>query len=130
MHLIGKALKKHLPEIEDLQRRTFHQIVTGVDYFAIVEKGQLQAYGLVKCDADQYYLRGCFVKPEFRGRGLQRKLIDERVEFIRARGANAARVAVRPENSYSLRNIIASGFEYERQVKFPDGRRYIYLKQL
>lgn len=103
--------------------------VSGLIYFGVFEDSDsgsmLQAVASIKNYMGSWYLRGCVVKPEFRGKGLQLRLIEERLEYLTVRGVKAARVSVYPDNAFSIRNIEAFGFKFEKRKKL--GKRSIVL---
>lgn len=107
---------------------------TGLIWFGIFEKSQsgpvLAAFAAVKNYMGNWYLRECVVLPDFRGKGYQRKLIKERLEYIAER-AKVARVSVYPDNQRSIRNIEEVGFVFERFKKLKDGEVVkIYRREL
>lgn len=121
MLLKGQDLEHHIENIESLYYEFLSEVPKGVTYFGIIENSELIAVASLKCYSGHWYLRGCVVKPEYRGRGLQRELIRERLEFLSAK-AKAVRVSVFPGNVHSIRNIEAEGFVYERDKKLSDGK--------
>lgn len=129
MHLEGETLQKYRREISTLYEKYLHESPTsGLIYFGSVSEEQvLKAVGGVRCYMGSWYLRGCVVKPEFRGMGLQQELIYERLAYLSQR-TDTARVSVFPENKYSRRNIEATGFRFERKKKFPHGREVLVYK--
>jgi GNAT superfamily N-acetyltransferase len=54
-----------------------------------------------------------YVRERYRGKGLQRKLIEERLKYLKLK-TKTVRVGVKPGNMYSLNNIIWSGFRFEK----------------
>lgn len=63
---------------------------------------------------DWGYLMRAGVDPEYRGRGLQRKLIRTRVKFARARGWHGLITDTSYDNIRSSNNLIAEGFKLFR----------------
>ena len=51
------------------------------------------------------------VSPRWRGRGLQRTLLNQCVEMARKRGVHQVLATVSPDNVHSLNNFIRHGFE-------------------
>lgn len=77
-----------------------------------------------------WYLRGCVVKPEYRGQGLQSELIQERINYLVGK-TNAIRVSVFPTNTYSINNIKSRGFLFEKNKKLSDGSIIqVYKKEI
>lgn len=72
-----------------------------------------------------------FVDPEDRGIGLQKALFSEQEKLAAALGAKQIFATVAPENSYSLNNMLACGFEiYARKRLYGNRDRYIMRKML
>lgn len=72
-----------------------------------------------------------FIHPDFRGRGIQRKLIPVKDTFAIDCGAEFAFATVSPENSFSLNNVLSSGFEIvDNRVMYGGFQRYILRKKL
>ncbi|MGI4984416.1 MAG: GNAT family N-acetyltransferase [Janthinobacterium lividum] len=55
-------------------------------------------------------LSSCMVAPDWRGRGLQRRLIEARLRWGVRHGARRFRVVVAPHNAASRRNLQMAGF--------------------
>lgn len=89
--------------------------------FGVVENDLLIAFGSARCLHGHWYCRSDVVRPEFRGRGLQRQLIRERLAHLEDR-ASVLRVAIYPHNEHSIRNYLAEGFTYEKHRILPDGK--------
>lgn len=110
-----------MPEIENLTAEYLNISLKGANIFGIFEDLELKAFGGLRCyQGGHYMLRGCIVKPEFRGQGLQIKLIKERLEFASDK-TNKVRAKIFPDNLHSIDNVLASGFNYEKKEKFEDG---------
>lgn len=58
-----------------------------------------------------YYFRGCYVMPEYRGRGLQVRLMKLGIDKLKELGINRVSSMVHTENTYSLNNALKVGFE-------------------
>lgn len=67
-----------------------------------------------------WILRDAKVAPRARGLGIQDKLIKARLAFAKEKGGQMVKVWVRPNNSYSLNNLIKNGFIFlhEKPVVF------------
>jgi len=123
-------LEQYIAEIDDLYEEHLGEKISGVTHFAIIENDSLQAVASVKCYSGHWYLRGCVVKPEYRGKGLQRELIRERLEYLGDRTA-VVRVSVYPKNTHSLQNIESEGFEFEKIKKLKnDDIVRVYIKSI
>ena len=61
--------------------------------------------------AGWYYYRGCYVLPEYRGRGLQVKLLKLSFEKLKELGINRVSSLIHTKNSHSLKNALSVGFE-------------------
>lgn len=71
-----------------------------------------------------------FVDPDFRGYGMQTRMLQMREEAAVALGARLGFVTVSPENEYSLRNVRGRGFEVLRRARMYGGLdRYILVKR-
>ncbi len=132
MRLEGEKLDQYREEITGLCIEELDEDpVRGLIYFGIFEEEEsgleLKAVGAVKNYMGSWYLRNQVVKSEYRGRGLQRQLIKEGLEFL-ADKTDVVRVSVYPENVYSKRNIEAEGFEFEKKKKLKDGKMVLVYK--
>lgn len=89
--------------------------------------GQMLGYPFEKC----VYYEIVFVHPDYRGLGLQAYALRRRDEVARELGAELGFVTVSPNNAFSLKNIMASGFEVvERRRMYGGLDRYILKKSL
>jgi ribosomal protein S18 acetylase RimI-like enzyme len=130
MLLKGSKLEDHLKEIEELYQEYLEEVPKKATHFGIIEDSKLLATGSIKCYFGDWYLRGCIVKPEYRGKGLQSRLIRERLEYIASK-ANIVRVGVFPNNQFSIDNIKKEGFVFEKKKKLSNGKvADIYKKQI
>jgi len=120
----------HINEALDLYKRILGQKIDTCKHFGILEDGVLKAAASVKCYYGHWYLRCCVVKPEFRGKGLQRRLIEERLDYLAER-TDLVRVSVCPDNVHSIRNIEEEGFQFEKTRRFDTGKIVrVYRKDL
>lgn len=88
--------------------------------------GQKLGHAPEKC----VYYDIAFVHPDYRGLGLQACMISLRDEIARELGAELAFVTVSPDNAYSLKNVMGSGFEVvERRLMYGGRDRYILMKR-
>lgn len=134
MHLGRLELAKYSPEIGELQYLYLKESPTkGITYFGLFSEEVLTAVGGVKNYMGYWYLRACFVKPEFRGQGLQRQLIKERLEYLSTEWhAKDVRVSIFPDNIRSIKNVEAEGFVFvKKKILKPSGHlANIYKKVL
>ena len=130
MLLAKPDLEKYIAEIHELEHKYLSEMPKSVTYFGIINSLELQAVASVKCYSGHWYLRSCVVKPEHRGRGLQRELIRERLEYLAER-TNTVRVSVFPQNIHSIKNIEAGCFAFEKKKKLVSGKiLFVYKKSI
>lgn len=128
--ILRDELPEYLDEIKHLLGEHLgEEVEEGSTVFAALEGQVLMAAALVKEYQGHWYLRSCVVKPEFRGRGLQRRLLRERLDYLAER-TKAVRVSVFPDNVHSIRNIVAEGFEFERKKQVWNGTVDVYRRSL
>lgn len=70
------------------------------------------------------------VHPDYRGMGLQKKLIHEAEESLRPRGKQILLCTVHPDNVYSLRNMLALGYGIQIRKPLYGSIRLILRKDL
>lgn len=56
------------------------------------------------------YFSPAYVFPAYRGQGIQRKLMDRKIEWCKENGNSELTTMAHPDNMYSRRNIEAAGF--------------------
>lgn len=89
------------------------------------------AFAGLACYRGSWCLRVCVVHPKYRGQGLQQKLIRARVDFLQSKKVNKANVWVRPENTYSLNNLIEQGFRFVKEApKIFNNNTHIKLRKI
>lgn len=54
------------------------------------------------------------VHPDYRGQGLQRRLLDKAEQELRERGAQYLLCTIHPENRFSLNNALKQGYEIQK----------------
>ena len=54
------------------------------------------------------------VHPDYRGQGLQRRLLDTAEQELRERGVRYQLCTIHPENSFSLNNALKQGYEIQK----------------
>lgn len=128
MHLKETELIKYGSEIADLYLRELGDKTSGLTFFGIFSGETLRAVASLKNYMGHWYLRGCVVKPEFRGQGLQRELIRERLEYLSTK-TDEVRVSVYPENVHSIQNIEAEEFVFEKKKRLEDGHSVLVYKR-
>ena len=95
----------------------------GKEVFVAWEKGEAAGFGNISYDDDmQPVFRYDLVDPFFRGRKIQKKLIEARIEFLKKVGHRQAHVFISPSNLYSLNNYVDCGFRFddEELIMFKD----------
>lgn len=122
MILQKSELNKYIKEIHKLQKKYLPDVAinTSVTYFVILDGKELAAVAAVKCYMGHWHLRSCIVKPKYRGRGLQKKLIKERLQYLSDR-TSVAKVSALPHNVYSINNLKSLGFKFEKEKVAPNG---------
>jgi len=89
--------------------------------------GQKLGYPWEKC----VYYEIVFVHPDYRGLGLHAYALRRRDEIAKTLGAELGFVTVSPDNAFSLKNIMANGFEILERRRMYGGRdRYILKKNI
>ena len=58
-----------------------------------------------------YYFRGCYVHPDYRGEGLQIRLMKARFKLLKSIGVSRVSSLIHIENNISLKNALSVGFE-------------------
>ena len=77
------------------------------------------------------HMESAAVAPSHRGKGLQRKLLARAEEIEIARGTKYLMATVHPDNSYSLRNLEAAGYQCVLETeKYGGLRRKVMCKAL
>ncbi|HKC05006.1 MAG TPA: GNAT family N-acetyltransferase [Patescibacteria group bacterium] len=128
MRLEKEQMAKYGLEISELYQTWLKESPTsGLIYFGAFDNEELKAVTAVRCYMGHWYLRALVVKPEYRGRGLQRALMNESLDYLSEK-TDVARVSVFPDNFYSIRNIEAVGFKFEKKKKLSDGHEVLVYK--
>jgi ribosomal protein S18 acetylase RimI-like enzyme len=134
MLLSKEQTNSHLQEIGELYRTHIdEELVSGLIHFGIFEQtlaGEvIKAIASIKNYDGRWFLWGCVVKLEYRGQGLQKQLVNERLEYLRT-VTDTARVYVEPWNDHSIKNLESLGFEYEGQTIHEDGYTTLFIYKL
>ena len=76
-------------------------------------------------------LKLCIVREGYRGNGLQAAFICVLEKLAYIRGTTHFCTSVSPNNSYSIRNVLLTGYEYDHQESLYGGLlRNVYVKEL
>lgn len=70
------------------------------------------------------------VHPDYRGRGLQKRLMQEAEQELAHRGPHILLCTAHPDNCFSLNNILAQGYTIARMLPKYDSLRFILRKDL
>lgn len=70
------------------------------------------------------------VHPDYRGRGLQRKLIQCAEAYLAGEGRHILLCTVHPENHSSLTNVLKQGYTIQKKLQKYDSVRYILRKDI
>ncbi len=113
-------------EDETLEQATLRDSVWWVAY----HEGKPVAYGGVQPVDDGYgvYLSRCGVLKDYRGHGLQRRLIRVRLRHAKSIGAKAAITYTALFNSASSNNLIRCGFMLYRSEWAWAGAQFLYWR--
>lgn len=104
----------------------------GILYDAGKDKENL-AYSLDDVsDVENYVnVKLTIVRPAFRGKGIQRLLIEKLVEYAAKEGFKGACSTVSPKNNFSSNNLTKCGFEAVKTlVKYGGMKRILFYKKL
>ena len=72
----------------------------------------------------------CIVSPDARGRGLQRSTGEELIGHARERGIELLCATAYSENIYSIRNLVALGFECDGEIQKYGMSRLLFYRRL
>ena len=87
---------------------------------------EIEEYGLT--DNNVLLVDSIMVAEEYRGRGLQRKILDFLFGRAQVLGVRALVATVHPDNVYSVNNFVKLGYEIVGKKKIHGGPRLILLK--
>lgn len=128
MFLEKQIFTRYRQEIFELYQRELGESISGLIFFGIFSGETLQAVASLKNYMGSWYLRGCVVKPEFRGRGFQKQLIQERLDYLSPK-TDLVRVSVFPSNIHSINNVEAKGFKFEKKKKLKNNETVLVYKK-
>jgi RimJ/RimL family protein N-acetyltransferase len=128
MLLEKEQLPTYKETISEIYQREFGEDTRGLIFFGLFSEDEIIAVASIRNYMGHWYLRGCYVEPEFRGNGLQRELIQERINYLKSR-TSEVRVSVFPDNIHSIHNIEAEGFEFERTKKLESEESVLIYKK-
>lgn len=70
------------------------------------------------------------VHPDYRGRGLQKKLMETAEAELQERGKHILLCTVHPENRFSLNNVLKQGYSIQKELPKYGSVRYILRKDI
>ncbi len=70
------------------------------------------------------------VHPDYRGMGLQKKLLETAEQEIMGAGERILLCTVHPDNRFSLNNVLKLGYAVQKEVKLYGSVRYILRKDI
>lgn len=109
--------------------------------FLVFYKNKLVSWAAIILEGDKKYCynynltekeiknSGCLVaasvSKRFRGYGLQKFLIEKRLDYLKKNKIKFALISVHPENKYSLNNIVLTGFKFVRKTNKNSKNKYL-----
>lgn len=72
--------------------------------------GFIQTYGVMSAAAGEAHILNLCVRPELRGRGLSRRMLEHLLELARTAEVQSVFLEVRPTNTAALRLYSSAGF--------------------
>jgi len=70
------------------------------------------------------------VHADYRGRGLQCRMVDEAEKSLSGKGYRILLCTVHPENRYSLNNMLSQGYAIQKRIEKYGSERYILRKDI
>ena len=70
------------------------------------------------------------VHPDYRGRGIQRKLLQMAEVWLKEQGKRILLCTVHPENTYSLGNVRNLGYTVQKKIPIYGSVRYVLRKDI
>lgn len=124
----SKLRKEVVQKLEEWGYRVFDK---NAIYFTAYSDKQYAGFGgLIKLDNGIYYFGPTFIVENFRGKGIQKKLIKKRISFAKKLNAKTLWSRTDIDNVISGNNLIKCGFYLSRpkiSEKLEDGRLLITL---
>ena len=80
-------------------------------YFVAKIDGKIVGYGGVWIVADEAQITNVAIHPDYQGQGISRRLLENLIEVIKARGAERLTLEVRPSNTAALNLYTSLGFK-------------------
>lgn len=104
----------------------------GTIWFVAYEGDEWIGYGGIQVDPEwKPYLGPSYVRPEHRGKGVQKKLLAKRIDFLEDNGYTVCTTCALHHNIYSIRNIEKCGFTYTHtETTKLGGTLYWYERKL
>lgn len=131
--LVDKIDVNRINQIKNLTDKFYHR---GLDIaemhviFAVEKNSEIIAFSGLACYHGYWCLRLCVVHPKYRGLGLQKFLIQKRIDFLKTKKAKHVNVWIKPENTYSLNNCIDMGFKFTTEKgKIFRGAKHFKLRK-
>ncbi|MGQ9511835.1 ribosomal protein S18-alanine N-acetyltransferase [Thermodesulfitimonas sp.] len=81
------------------------------DYVVALHRGQVVGYGGMWLVLDEAHITNIAVHPDFRGRGIGRRILQELIKRAALRGATKMTLEVRPSNLIARKLYQEMGFE-------------------
>lgn len=96
------------------------------------DRAGIAAVGGLGCYHGHWCMRLCIVRPDRRGLGIQQMLIKDRCMFLVVKKVRRVNAWVAPSNSFSLNNLVESGFRFvkEKPRTFGGVEHYKMRKEL
>ena len=70
------------------------------------------------------------VHPDYRGKGLQRRMVQMAEQYLAGQGSRILLTTVHPENRFSLNNMQKQGYAIQRRLDKYGSERYILRKDI
>jgi GNAT superfamily N-acetyltransferase len=100
------------------------------DWWVGYDQGQPVCYAGLEHQDSWALFSSAGVIPEYRGQGLQKRLIKARLKWLRVEGCKYAYTYTLPYNAASLNSLLRCGFKiYESKTDFA-GPDYVYLRYI
>jgi len=116
IRLLTKEEKEfYKPEIYRLLKQGYNpdfKLIPQYKVFVVFQNNEIIALGILNNPHGYWFFRNCVVDKKYRGNGLQRDLIEARLDYIRHEGGGRVNVGVDPKNTKSLNNMLSMGFKF------------------